>query len=233
MIKKVVRSAIGAIVPKNLFEHAIFECRSKLGRVFAKDLKVSKDKKNYINLGSGNIYIDGMINIDFFANKNKDYGLDLRYPFRIEDESMDGIFSDHTFEHLTHKEIEHVLGESLRVLKKGSKIRIIVPNMSIFIKKYCENDLDWFNKWKDVVLKDESRWYMHKYFTKIFALNFTSNFYYHQSSWDFEMAKHFLEKNGFSNIKQYSYNEGTKELLHDSVLEDRRIISLYVEAEKE
>lgn len=232
MIKKVIRSVLLKLMSRDLFEFAKFEYTSKFGRLFARDLIIDKAKKNYINLGNGNIYIKGMINIDFFSNKNKDYGLDLRYPFRIENESIDGILSDHTFEHLAHNEIDNALSESFRIMKKDSKIRLIVPDMSIFIKKYCTNDKEWFDKWKDLILKDESRLYMHKYFTKIYALNFTSNFYYHQSSWDFEMAKHFLERNGFQNVKQYSFRVGTRELLYDKDLADRKLISLYVEAEK-
>ncbi len=233
MIKKTLKGIVFKLIPENLFEFARFEYNSKFGKLFAKDLIIDENKKNYINLGCGAIYIKNMINIDFFSIKNKDYGLDLRYPFRIKNECIDGIFSEHTFEHLTHAEIDNVLSESLRIVKKGSNIRIVVPDMSIFIKKYCENDNEWFDKWKKTVLKDKSRKHMHKYFTRIFALNFTSNFYYHQSSWDFEMAKHFLERNGFSNVIKCSFREGTHELIHDKDSEDRRMISLYVEATKE
>jgi len=233
MIKKSLKQVIFKIIPENLFEFARFEYSSKCGRLFAKDLIVDKSLKNYINLGCGAIYVEGMINIDFFTNRTKDYGLDLRYPFRIDADCIDGIFTDHTLEHLTHSEIDNTLSESFRMLKEGSKIRIIVPDMAIFIQKYCENDTDWFEKWKNIVLKDDSRKHMHKYFTKIFALNFTSNFYYHQSSWDFEMAKYFLEKNGFSNVTKCSFREGTNELIHDKDSEDRKMVSLYVEATKE
>jgi len=232
MLKKQIKKIVYKIIPKTLLEHARFEYSSLFGRMFAKDLMLDRVKKNYINLGCGGVYIDNMINIDFFSNKNKDYGLDLRYPFRIDTECVDGIFSDHTFEHLSHSEIDNALSESLRILKQGGKIRIIVPDMSIFIRKYCEDDDAWFNKWKDTVLKDKSRHYMHQYFSKIFALNFTSNFYFHQSSWDFNMAKLLLEKNGFENVKKYSFMTGTSELLYDKDLEDRKLISLYVEASK-
>jgi predicted SAM-dependent methyltransferase len=232
-MKKIIKNAIFKLIPEELFEFARFEYGSKLGRYFSRNLTISKDKKNYINLGSGNIYIKNMINVDFFSNKNKDYGLDLRYPFKIESECIDGIFSEHTFEHLAHSEIDNALSESFRILKKNSKIRIIVPDMSIFIKKYYENDKEWFKKWKETVLIGETRRHMHKYFTKIFALNFTSNFYYHQSSWDFEMAKDFLERNGFSNVTKCSFREGANELLHDSNSKDRKMVSLYIEALKE
>jgi predicted SAM-dependent methyltransferase len=232
MFKDKIKKIIFWVVPVSVFMLAKYEYASRIGRLFSKKLVIDKSKKNYINLGCGNIYIDKIINIDFFTTKKKDYGLDLRYPFRIDSDCIDGIFSDHTFEHLAHAEIDSALSECYRIMKKGSKIRVIVPDMSVFIKKYYENDEQWFDQWKDVVLHDASRKHMHEYFTKLFALNFTSNFYYHQSSWDFDMGKHFLEKNGFSNVVKCSYKEGTEELLYDSSKADRKMISLYIEGTK-
>ena len=112
---------------------------------------------NYINLGSGNSYVNNFINIDFFGNKMIDYGMDLRSPFKIESNSMDGIFSEHTFEHLSHLEVDNALSECYRILKAEAKIRIIVPDLSILIERYSSNDDAWFKKWHDLVLKDPSR----------------------------------------------------------------------------
>ena len=233
MVKKSLRAILLKILPEELVAHIKFEFYSKLGRLFARDLIIDLKRKNYINLGCGDMYIDGIINIDFFTNKKIDYGLDLRYPFRISDRSIDGIFSDHTFEHLNHAEVDQVLSESFRVLKSGATIRIIVPDMSIFIYKYCQNDESWFDEWKRLVLIGIERERMHGYFTKIFALNFTSNFYHHKSCWDFEMAQFFLKKNGFKNVKKCSFRQGTQGLLYDKDHEDRKFISLYVEATKD
>lgn len=229
---KLIKRIIFWLVPQSVFELAKFEYVSRIGRFFSKRLVINTNNKNFINLGCGKIYIPTFINIDFYTNPKKDYGLDLRYPFKIDSDCIDGIFSDHTFEHLTHTEIDNALSECYRILKKGSKIRLIVPDMSIFIDRYYENDEKWFEEWKNTVLKYPNRVYMHKYYTKIFALNFTSNFYFHQSSWDFEMGKFFLEKNSFSNITQCSFNKGSSELLHDSNKPDRKMISLYIEGIK-
>ena len=66
-----------------LFEHAKFEFRSKLGRILSHSLKLNIANANFINLGSGSSYVNDFINIDFFGNKMIDYGMDLRFPFKI------------------------------------------------------------------------------------------------------------------------------------------------------
>ncbi|MEY8211134.1 MAG: hypothetical protein RPT00_02640 [Gammaproteobacteria bacterium] len=227
-----IKKNLFRFLPKDILMLVRFEYLSKVGRFFSKRLKVDKERMNYVHLGCGNTYIEEMINIDFFSNQNKDYGLDLRYPFKIDSDCIDGIFCEHTFEHLSHSEIKNSLAECYRILKQGSKIRVIVPDMSIFIKKYYEDDEEWFQKWKVEVLGFPSRLHMCEYYTKLFALNFTSNFYGHKSSWDFETGKFFLEKAGFSNIKKFAANEGSCELLFDSGKESRQMLSLYIEGEK-
>ena len=231
-MKKIIKELILFFMTIDLFEHAKFELISKLGRIFSRDLKLNKTNTNFLNLGSGNSYVNNFINVDFFGNKMIDYGMDLRFPFKIESNAIDGIFSEHTFEHLSHQEVDNALSECLRILKPDSKIRIIVPDLSILIEKYSSNDNEWFQKWHDLVLKDHSRYYMKKYFTKMFAINFTASFYHHKSCWDFETLEKVLSSNGFVNIKKCYYNVGTPELLIDSNSEDRKLVSIYIEGKK-
>ena len=219
-------------MPIELFEHAKFEFRSNLGRLLSSNLKLNTKKINYLNLGSGNTYKDNFINVDFFGNKMIDYGMDLRFPFKIESNSIDGIFSEHTFEHLSHLEGDNALSECYRILKAEAKIRIIVPDLSILIERYCSNDDEWFQNWQDLVLKVPSRHYMKKYFTKMFAINFTANYYFHKSCWDFESLEKALSTHGFINIRKCDYNVGTPELLIDSDSKDRKLVSIYIEGKK-
>ena len=231
-MKKIIKEIILFFVTIDLFEHAKFELISKLGRIFSRDLKLNKTNTNFLNLGSGNSYVNNFINVDFFGKKMIDYGMDLRFPFKIESNSIDGIFSEHTFEHLSHQEVDNALGECYRILKPEAKIRIIVPDLSILIERYCSNDDEWFQKWHDLVLNEPSRHYMKKYFTNMFAINFTASYYHHKSCWDFETLKKVLSSNGFVNITKCNYNVGTPELLIDSGSEDRKLISIYIEGKK-
>ena len=231
-MKKIIKKKIIFFIPIELYEHAKFEFRSKLGRILSRSLKLNSTNANYINLGSGNSYVNNFINVDFFGNKMIDYGMDLRFPFKIETNSIDGIFSEHTFEHLSHLEVDNALNECCRILKPEAKIRIIVPDLSILIERYCSSDDEWFQNWHDLVLKDPSRHYMKKYFTKMFAVNFTASYYHHKSCWDFESLKKILTSNGFVNIEKCNYNLGTPELLIDSDSDDRKLVSIYIEGKK-
>jgi len=228
----IIKKLIIFFIPIELYEHAKFEFRSKLGRILSRSLKLNSKNANYINLGSGNSYVNNFINVDVFGNKIIDYGMDLRFPFKIETNSIDGIFSEHTFEHLSHLEVDNALSECCRILKPEAKIRIIVPDLSILIERYSSNDDEWFQKWHDLVLKDPSRHYMKKYFTNMFAINFTASYYHHKSCWDFESLKKVLTSNGFVNIEKCDYNLGTPELLIDSDSEDRNLVSIYIEGKK-
>lgn len=220
------------LLPNGLYDHFRFELRSLIGRLVTRPLPLEKFNSRYLNLGCGNVYLPQMINVDFFTNRRKDYGLDLRYPFKMPDDSMDGIFCDHTMEHLSYEELEVSLRECCRVLKPGGVLRIVVPDMSLFATKYAENDMEWFDEWKSLVLAPESRAHYRPYFSRMFALNFTANFYYHKTCWDPEVAELLLKRAGFSGVTLCSYREGSDGLLWDKDSEDRRLISMYVEAKK-
>ena len=66
----------------------------------------------------------------------------------------------------------------------------------------------------------------------MFTINFTASYYLHKSCWDFESLENALSIHGFKNIKKYDYNVGTQELLIDNDSEDRKLVSIYIEADK-
>ena len=231
-MKRAVEKTLSRVLPTELWQHIAFECRSLMGRSFGKGLRPDPEKANYINLGSGSVYVGGMINIDFFGTRLVDYEMDLRFPFRIPNDSIDGIVSEHTFEHLTYEHAASALGECFRILKQGGVMRFIVPDMSILIEHYERGDDAWFETWCEEVLIGQERQEMKRFFTKMFAIAFTANFYGHRSCWDMETARIYLENAGFRDIRQLGFREGTEKLLVDKDVGGRRMISLYVEARK-
>lgn len=117
-----------------------------------------------LNLGCGSETPDGWINVDYslgariaklpiISNLIKALGLfklewdkdiylhDLRKPFPWGDETIDMIYSSHTLEHLSKTEGQHFLKESYRVLKRGGVVRIIVPDLESFVKRYIDGDI--------------------------------------------------------------------------------------------
>ena len=81
-----------------------------------------------IQLGSGNVKFDDVINIDYDKNCNPDYIIDIekeKLPF--EDNSVDVVIAHHIFEHLGDG-FFFVMQEIYRVCKHGAIIDIRVPH---------------------------------------------------------------------------------------------------------
>ena len=74
-----------------------------------------------LNLGAGSTDIEGFHPLD------AKMGHDVRH-LEYEDESVDEIRASHILEHFSYREVSSVLGEWLRVLKMGGKIRLAVPD---------------------------------------------------------------------------------------------------------
>jgi predicted SAM-dependent methyltransferase len=214
-----------------IWHYIQFEINSWLGRhFFSKKPKVKSDQK-LLNLGSSTLYFEGWCNADFFPNfirfkfwkhflkkeSKLDWQLDFRYPLKCKNDFWDGIFTEHTLEHLYPHEVEKLLCELHRVLKPNAWIRIALPDL----KKY----IDFYND------KSTQPEFMKIYGSGCDAIrNLTQN-YAHLSLWDSETLTLFLENAGFRNISVTDFREGTdKKLLKDK--EISRWETFYMEAQK-
>src|SRR5690242_12339423 len=110
------------ILPAEVFGQLSFEVRSTLGRKFASPLTVDASRDIFLDLGAADTTGGDFVAIDFFGKKGV-YGADLRYPLLIDDECIAGVFSEHTFEHLSFDEAKRLAAECFRILKPGGRIR--------------------------------------------------------------------------------------------------------------
>jgi len=87
----------------------------------------------YLNFGFGRKPLPGFLNIDITLNVEEQYNIFvfdwLRQPLPIPDSSVDFVFSEDFFEHLTQKEQIVFLYETYRVLKPGCFHRVSTPNL--------------------------------------------------------------------------------------------------------
>ena len=101
------------------------------------------------HLGPGvDKYLDGWINVD--ANKftgKCDVWADLRNSLPFPDSSIDAIYSHHMIEHLP--DLAFHWREIHRCLKPGGAFRIAGPNGDAAMRKYIENDAEWFFDFPD------------------------------------------------------------------------------------
>ena len=65
--------------------------------------------------------------------------LDLRYPLNCPDSVWDGVFTEHTIEHLYPNQVYHLLMELYRTMKDGTVIRITVSDLKKYIEFYTND----------------------------------------------------------------------------------------------
>ncbi len=94
--------------------------------------------KIFLNIGCGNCKLNGFINIDL--EPTADLQLDVRNGLPFDDDSVDGIYSEHFIEHLTQSEAVAFLRECRRILKYEGALRISTPDLSNSVQRYLNND---------------------------------------------------------------------------------------------
>ena len=202
-----------------------FELRSLYGRTFLRPKPKLKTKgKNLLNLGCGSNKIEDWINADFFGSikfwkkydNNPEWMLDLRYPLNCDNNVWDGVFTEHTLEHLYPVQVLNLLKELNRTMKPGAWIRITVPDLKKFVSYYCAKEVhENFLRWS----------------TGCESIRSLTQNYGHRSVWDSELLARFLQESGFINIKEVSFMQGREKLLlKDS--KEREWETLYMEAQK-
>lgn len=101
------------------------------------------------HLGPGRrTYIRGWINVDANPFTPKcDLWADLRDPLPFRDSSVDAMYSHHMVEHLPN--IAFHFAEVFRCLKPGGVYRVGGPNGDSAVRKFVDNDVDWFDVFPD------------------------------------------------------------------------------------
>jgi SAM-dependent methyltransferase len=164
-----------------------------------------------------------------------DYEADLRYPLRIDSDAVDGIFTEHTLEHLGFPDGLRLLRECHRVLKPGGVLRIVVPDVELFLTHYCAGDQQWFDAWEKLMFSESADPQRRRRVlsSPMEAISFVTQEYGHLSAWDFRTLTCYLERAGFVDILRVGFRAGSlRELLLDQDEDDRKFVSLYVEAVK-
>jgi predicted SAM-dependent methyltransferase len=89
-----------------------------------------------VNLGCGQQYRDGWVNIDFAPRPPHVIGHDLRTGIPLPDGDVDVVYHSHVLEHFDKQAGERFLRECHRVLRPGGVIRIAVPDLERIARGY-------------------------------------------------------------------------------------------------
>ena len=186
-----------------------------IGKIIYNKFPPKKDAVNLLNLGCGDCHFSKWVNADYYRfsdtvrKKNRkfpDWMLDAASEWKCNSDYWDGIYTEHTLEHLNYLGVINALQESYRTLKSSAWIRIVLPGLEQFLDLY-------------------------KSYSKAEILAKLTQTFGHISVWDEELLCELLQEIGFVAVKVVSFGEGTdKRLIKD--LEERASESLYVEAKK-
>lgn len=154
-------------------------------------------KKIMLNIGCGTDYKKGWINIDNNSESNVDkldLNWDLRNPLPFNDGTVDYIFSEHFFEHLTVEEAQPVFKDLMRVLKPGGVMRIAMPDLEAVVDTYLNIPLN-----KDKTIK---RFKLDYIKTPAEWMNMSFRAWEHKWLYDYVELKRRLEEAGYKKVKR-------------------------------
>lgn len=156
---------------------------------------VEKNKLKKLEIGSGNKPSEGYLHFDIRQMEGTDIVGDARkLPFKNEE--FEEVFSRFFLEHLRRADAKKSLKEMYRVLKKGGKLEIIVPNIEYFFKLFLGET------------GQKKEWALNK----IYGFEKYPEDH-HYFGYDFQILKLFLEEAGFVKIKQIESKEKEEQYL--------------------
>ncbi|HOW28630.1 MAG TPA: methyltransferase domain-containing protein [Elusimicrobiota bacterium] len=169
------------------------------------------------------------------VRRNADIVVDLnRQTLPFQDNSVDGIYSSHTLEHILPEKQEMVFAEMHRILKPSGMIRLVVPDIARAINAYKNHDSHFLrstdnpSKLKslpDLNICRLSAWF----FT--YSENSSSFLGGHVMAFDDDLLVHYLRQSRFTDIAKMTYGDHSR-IFHGKDIERYKNCSLYYEARK-
>lgn len=91
-----------------------------------------------LHIGSGAARTEGWVHVDV---RDGDVAADIRRPLPFPSESVSHIYACHVLEHLRFPdETDAFLSECRRVLRRGGKIRVVVPDLGAYLRAHVDDD---------------------------------------------------------------------------------------------
>lgn len=177
---------------------------------------LSETNVTKLHIGAGGNKIQGWLNTDIDPIQSDIYYLDASKKFPIPDQSIDYIYSEHVFEHLTIDQQINMLSESYRILKPNGKIRIATPDFNFIMSIYNNPDKqiqEYINWNAEAFLSPLKGTFGDKIKTDVFVIN---NFFH---GWGHQFIHNqfslilFLEKFNFKDVNSKQIGQSDNEHL--------------------
>lgn len=172
-----------------------------------------------LNWGCGAHVAPGWINSDAKDEAGVDLVADVRQGLPLAGESIDYAVSIHALPEFAYPELVPVLEELRRVLKAGGTLRLALPDLRRGIDAYLANDESYFKVGSDDVRSLGGRFVVQMLWYGYSRSLFTTDF-----------AVELLEKAGFVDVAECSFQVTASDIPEIVELDNREDESIFVEA---
>lgn len=176
---------------------------------------ISQFKK--FHLGCGNIFLKDYLNINYWTHLQKNtvyidpggvkgtylYNYDLINGIPAAPNSLEVVYHCHLLEHLSFEESVIFIKNSYDCLEAGGVLRILVPDLELWISNYYNNNSFFFEEYRKHILANSPEIYETK--GSIF-MGMLHN-HGHKAGYDFDTLKRLLERAGFIKVRRTLFQE--------------------------
>ena len=166
---------------------------------------------DFLNVGYWSQFDSGVVYKDLAGTTNTYmFNHDLRNGVPADSNSLDLVYHSHMLEHLSYQDGIQFIRECFRVLKPGGTMRILVPDLELWINAYKNNNTFFFDQYRRSGGIDPDI-----YVTKAAVFMGMLHNHEHKCGYDFESLKWLLEFIGFEEIIRTLYASGTVDNLEE------------------
>ena len=197
-----------------------------------------KNRIRKLQIGCGANIISGWLNTDislYVCRRGAIY-MDASKKFPLPDNSIDYIYSEHIFEHLSYEQGVSMLKECYRVLKHDGVIRLATPNLQFLMELYS-------NPTKEInqqYIEWSTNSFLNRNINEKSAVYVINNFHTswgHKIIYDYNTIANLFKSIGFCDITSCEIGTSTQESLkniehHQFIIPEKfnQLESLIIEA---
>jgi predicted SAM-dependent methyltransferase len=167
-----------------------------------------------LQIGTGPIPRPDWLNSDLDPAQRGTIFLDASRPLPFADETFEYIYAEHMIEHVPYDAACSMLGECLRVLRPGGRIRIATPDLERLVRVYEDR--------RDLASDQAAYvdWIARRYISSdralpVFVLNNAFRAWGHQFLFDEETLRSTLCSAGFTEVRRCEVAESDDAQLRD------------------
>ena len=232
-----ITTVLGHVIPGDVARQLVSEMHIFLKRTLYSRLssrRLASLDGCRVNIGCGDRPTPGWINLELRSASNVHFW-DCRRGLPFSDNAVNAIYAEHTFEHFEpDAEGKYFLRESLRCLRPGGVLRIVVPDAGAYLRAYGRA-WDPLASMRQLEARKEGwrdPWLGEIYCTQMQLINAVFRQRgEHKYAYDEETLALILRQTGFSRVIRQRFGVSIDpDMAPDS--EARKTESLYVEAVK-